>query len=73
MFYTPIINNMKKSENNNLKDKFVCEFYSTILKGIVELDQLSSSSSDNNSISSMSSSESLSSVTQNSDSSSDNN
>lgn len=48
---------MKKSENNNLKDTFVCEFYSTLLKGVVELDQLSSTSSTEDSNSSSTSSD----------------
>ena len=40
---------MNKSENNNIKDKFVCEFYSTLLKGVTELVEgieLSSSSTE---------------------------
>ena len=59
---------MKKSENNNLKDKFVCEFYSTLIMGILELDRLSSSSSSLSSQSSLSSS-SLSSLSSSSKSS----
>jgi len=59
---------MKKSENNNLKDKFVCEFYSTLIMGIIELDRLSSSSSSLSSQSSLSSS-SLSSLSSSSKSS----
>jgi hypothetical protein len=48
---------MKKSENNNLKDKFVCEFYSTLLDGITELVEgieLSSSSTESSESSSSS-------------------
>ena len=36
---------MKQSENNDLKDKFVCEFYVALLNGIVELNEIDVSSS----------------------------